>query len=35
MASSSIRLESRTVLPQVKPVTLVGEGGLSVTLARR
>jgi hypothetical protein len=34
-ASSTVRLESRTVLPQGKAVTLEGEGGLSVTLIRR
>ncbi|WP_019834178.1 hypothetical protein [Sphingomonas sp. PR090111-T3T-6A] len=34
-ASSTVRLESRVDLPQGKPVTLEGEGGLSVTLTRR
>jgi len=34
-ASGTVRLTSRVELPQGKPVTLEGEGGLSVTLTRR
>ncbi len=33
--TSTVRFESRAQLPAGKPVTLRGEGGLSVTIARR